>query len=146
MAPRRLRIALIAHDGQKRDMREWAEWNRELLAQTDICATRATGEMVREATSLPVELLLSGPFGGDAQVGAMIARRELDIVVFFWDPLSTQPHAADVQSLIRLAVLHGVAIACNRRTADLLISSPLLRSARADGIDASYARGRELDR
>ena len=123
----RLRIALIAHDGQKRDMREWSEWNRELLSGFEIFATQATGELVADATGLPVELLLSGPLGGDAEVGAMIARRELDVVVFFWDPLATQPHAADVQSLIRLAVLHGVAIACNRRTADLVISSPLLK-------------------
>jgi methylglyoxal synthase len=128
----KLRIALIAHDGQKRDMREWAEWNKKLLSGFEIFATESTGEMVADATGLPVELLLSGPLGGDAQVGAMIARRELDVVVFFWDPLSTQPHAADVQSLIRLAVLHGVAIACNRRTADLVITSPLLdnRAAR----------------
>jgi methylglyoxal synthase len=132
MATGKLRIALIAHDGQKRDMREWAEWNKKLLSGFEIFATESTGEMVAEATGLPVELLLSGPLGGDAQVGAMIARRELDVVVFFWDPLSTQPHAADVQSLIRLAVLHGVAIACNRRTADLVITSPLLdnRAAR----------------
>lgn len=122
----RRRIALIAHDAQKTDMREWAEWNRELLSGLDIYATRNTGELVMEATGLDVELLLSGPLGGDAQVGAMIARGEIDIVVFFWDPLATQPHAADVQSLIRLAVLHGIAIACNRRTADLVISSPLL--------------------
>ena len=124
--PPRLRIALIAHDGQKKDMREWAVWNKELLSRFEIFATQSTGELVADATGLPVELLLSGPYGGDAQIGAMIARRDLEIVVFFWDPLSTQPHAADVQSLIRLAVLHGVAIACNRRTADLVISSPLL--------------------
>jgi len=120
------RIALIAHDGRKSDMLEWAAWNRGTLSRLEIYATQNTGAMVREATGLSVALLLSGPLGGDAQVGAMIARRELDIVVFFWDPLTTQPHAVDVQTLIRLAVLHGVAIACNRRTADLVISSPLL--------------------
>jgi methylglyoxal synthase len=141
MAPRKLRIALIAHDGQKQDMREWAEWNREILSGFEIYATQATGEMVVEATGLSVELLMSGPFGGDAQIGAMIARRDLDVVVFFWDPLSTQPHAADVQSLIRLAVLHGIAIACNRRTADLVISSPLLKRTTTAKGDAPYARG-----
>ena len=125
---KRVRIALISHDGNKTDMREWAVWNKELLSRLDIYATQHTGELVMEATGLKVELLLSGPLGGDAQVGAMIARRELDVVVFFWDPLATQAHAADVQSLIRLAVLHGVAIACNRRSADLMISSPLLRA------------------
>lgn len=141
MAPRKLRIALIAHDGQKQNMREWAIWNREILSGFEIYATQSTGEMVIEETGLSVELLLSGPFGGDAQVGAMIAGRDLDVVVFFWDPLSTQPHAADVQSLIRLAVLHGVAIACNRRTADLVISSPLLKRTNTAKGDAPYARG-----
>jgi methylglyoxal synthase len=139
MVKRRLRIALIAHDGQKRDMREWAEWNKTILSGFEIYATQATGEMVAEVTGLTVELLLSGPMGGDAQVGAMIAGGDLDIVVFFWDPLATHAHAADVQSLIRLAVLHGVGIACNRRTAELIVSSPLLRRAGAN--DAPYARG-----
>lgn len=138
MTDDRLRIALVSHDGLKTDMREWAVWNRDLLSELRIYATLNTGTMVREATGLDVELLLSGPLGGDAQIGAMIARGELDIVVFFWDPLSTQPHAADVQSLIRLAVLHRVAIACNRRTADLVISSPLLR--RAHGTQAVAPR------
>jgi methylglyoxal synthase len=123
---RRLQLAMVAHDGCKDSMIEWARWNRELLARLELFATKNTGDLVKDATGLPVRLLLSGPLGGDAQVAAMIARRELDIVIFFWDPLSVQPHASDVQSLIRLAVLHDVAIACNRRTADLLISSPLL--------------------
>ena len=126
LVKKRIRIALIPHDGKKTDMREWAVWNRDLLSRLDIYATKHTGELVMEATGLHVELLLSGPLGGDAQIGAMIARRELEVVVFFWDPLATQAHAADVQSLIRLAVLHGVAIACNRRTADMVITSPLL--------------------
>ena len=141
MKTRRLRIALIAHDAQKQDMREWADWNRQLLSDFDIYATQATGELVAEATGLPVELLMPGPMGGDAQVGAMIARRDLDIVVFFWDPLATHAHAADVQSLIRLAVLHGIGIACNRRTADLVVSSPLLRRVSAPKEEAPYARG-----
>jgi methylglyoxal synthase len=123
---RSLRIALIAHDARKQDMLEWAQWNVDFLAGRHLWATRHTGELVREATGLPVKLLLSGPLGGDAQVAAMIARRELDMVVFFWDPLATQAHAADVSGLIRLDVLHGVAIACNRRSADLMVSSRLL--------------------
>ncbi len=84
--------------------------------------------MVAADTGLPIDLLLSGPVGGDAQVAPMIARREIDLVIFFWDPLATQRHETDVRSLIRLAVLHDVAIACNRRSADLMISSPLLRA------------------
>jgi len=107
-------------------MLEWARWNRDLLSRAKLYATKHTGELVAAETGLPIELLLSGPQGGDAQVAAMIARREIDIVVFFWDPLATQPHETDVRSLIRLAVLHDVAIACNRRSADLMISSPLL--------------------
>jgi methylglyoxal synthase len=122
-----LRIALIAHDGPKKALLEWAEWNRDLLSRATLWATKQTGESVTQATGLAVKLLLSGPLGGDAQVAAMIARRELDLVVFFWDPLATQPHETDVRSLIRLAVLHDVAIACNRRSADLMITSPLLR-------------------
>ncbi|OLC20730.1 MAG: methylglyoxal synthase [Chloroflexi bacterium 13_1_40CM_68_21] len=121
-----LRVALIAHDAPKTDMLEWARWNRDLLSRAKLYATKHTGELVAAETGLPIELLLSGPQGGDAQVAAMIARREIDIVVFFWDPLATQPHETDVRSLIRLAVLHDVAIACNRRSADLMISSPLL--------------------
>jgi methylglyoxal synthase len=128
---RSLRIALIAHDARKGDMLEWAQWNVDFLARRELWATRHTGELVRQATGLPVKLLLSGALGGDAQVAAMIARTELDMVVFFWDPLATQPHAADVGSLIRLAVLHRVAIACNRRSADLMVSSRLLESAAA---------------
>lgn len=125
-----LRLALIAHDATKQDMLEWARWNRQFLAGQRIWATQHTGELVAADTGLRIDLLLSGPQGGDAQIAAMIARQELDLVVFFWDPLGTQAHAADVRSLIRLAVLHDVAIACNRRSADLMISSPLLREAR----------------
>ena len=123
-----LRVALIAHDAPKTGMLEWARWNRELLSRAKLYATKHTGELVGADTGLHIELLLSGPQGGDAQVAAMIARREIDLVVFFWDPLATQPHETDVRSLIRLAVLHDVAIACNRRSADLMISSPLLRT------------------
>jgi len=126
MSPR-LRLALIAHDGRKIDMLEWARWNRELLARHEIWATRHTGELVGAELALKLNLLLPGPEGGDAQVAAMIARGELDLVVFLWDPLATQPHETDVRSVLRLAVLHDVAIACNRRSADLIISSPLLR-------------------
>lgn len=121
-----LRIALIAHDARKDDMVEWVRWNRELLARSTLCATRTTGQLVTRATGLPIRLLLSGPHGGDAQIAAMIANGSVDVVVFLWDPLGVQPHAADVQSLIRLAVLHNVAIACNRRSADLMISSRML--------------------
>jgi len=136
----RLRVALIAHDGRKHDLLAWVRWNKVSLARFDLCATRHTGELVAEATGLPVRLLLSGEMGGDAQVAAMIAYQEIDLVLFFWDPLATQPHAADVRSLVRLAVLHDVPIACNRRTADLLISSPLLAEMRRAVAEASLQR------
>ena len=121
-----LRVALIAHDARKQDMLEWSRWNVEFLSRLEVWATQNTGELVASATRVPVRLLLSGPLGGDAQIAAMIARGELDMVVFFWDPLATHAHAPDVQSLIRLAVVHNVAIACNRRSADLMMSSRLL--------------------
>lgn len=125
----RLRIALIAHDGQKQDMVEWAAWNRALLLDAERCGTRHTATLVSGAIGAPVRALLSGPRGGDAQVGAMIAKRELDLVVFFWDPLASHAHEADVRALLRLAVLHDVPIACNRRSADLIVTSRLWKES-----------------
>jgi methylglyoxal synthase len=119
------RVALIAHDGCKDDMVEWATFNRGTLARCEIVATGTTGSMVAKATGLQIGLLLSGPLGGDAQVGAMLVDARLDLVVFFWDPLTSQPHDVDVKALLRLAVLYNVPIACNRASADFLISSPL---------------------
>ena len=119
------RVALIAHDGKKQDMVEWAAFNRGSLLLCQLYATGTTGGLVTDATALPIELLLSGPLGGDAQVGAMIVEGRLDLVVFFWDPLTSQPHDVDVKALLRLAVLYNVPIACNRATADYLISSAL---------------------
>jgi methylglyoxal synthase len=125
----RLRIALIAHDGQKQDMVEWAAWNRLLLLDADLCGTRHTATLVSGAIGAPVRALMSGPRGGDAQIGAMIAKRELDLVVFFWDPLESHAHEADVRALLRLAVLHDVPIACNRRSADLIVTSRLWKQS-----------------
>ena len=121
------RIAVIAHDSKKKSLVEWAAYNRGSLNGFEIWATESTGKMILKETGLPVNLLLSGPLGGDAQVGAMIAEGRVDIVIFFWDPLTPQPHDVDVKALLRLAVLHDIPIACNRSTADFLISSPLLR-------------------
>jgi methylglyoxal synthase len=119
------RVALIAHDGCKADLAEWATFNRGTLARCEIVATGTTGSMVAQAAGLSIALLLSGPLGGDAQVGAMLVDGKLDLVVFFWDPLTSQPHDVDVKALLRLAVLYNVPIACNRSSADFLISSPL---------------------
>ena len=125
--PRRTAIALVAHDHKKADLLEWARYNRGSLAQHRLYGTGTTGQMVSDALEeLRVELLLSGPLGGDQQIGAMIAAGELDALIFFWDPLEPQPHDPDVKALLRIAVLYNIPTACNRASADLLISSPLI--------------------
>jgi methylglyoxal synthase len=121
----RPRVALIAHDACKDVLAQWATYNRGTLSRCSLFGTATTGKRVADLVDLPIELLLSGPLGGDAQVGAMISEGKLDAVIFFWDPLTTQPHDVDVKMLLRLAVLHNVPIACNRSSADFLISSPL---------------------
>lgn len=118
-------IALVAHDAKKRDLVEWVKYNEGTLKQYKLYATRSTGQEIRQSTGLDISLLLSGPYGGDAQMGALIADGTIDILVFLWDPLTPQPHDVDVKTLLRLAVLHNIPMACNRSTADFLISSPL---------------------
>lgn len=130
-------IVLIAHDAMKKDIIEWARFNREALISKELFATRSTGEEIIAGVGLPVHLLRHGPEGGDAQVGAMIAEEKVDLLIFFWDPLSPHPHDVDVKALLRLAVLHDVPTACNHRTADFLISSPLYREDRRGGEAAS---------
>ena len=122
---RRLRIILIAHDSRKTDLVEWARFNVGTLARHELIATAATGDAMRESLGLDVRILLRGPAGGDAQAGALIATGGADVLVFFWEPLEVQPHDVDVKALLRLAVLHNIPTACNRATADYLISSPL---------------------
>jgi methylglyoxal synthase len=124
----RRRIALVAHDGRKQDMREWAEFNRDLLARHSLFATGTTGRMLSDELGLPVTRFHSGPLGGDQQIGARIADGEIDVLVFFWDPLEPHPHDHDVKALLRIAVLWNIPVACNRATADFLISSPLINS------------------
>ncbi|MFN0038408.1 MAG: methylglyoxal synthase [Burkholderiales bacterium] len=123
------RIALIAHDNKKPDLLEWAQFNRELLSQHELLATGSTGTLVSEALGLPVEKLQSGPLGGDQQIGARIAEGMVDFVIFFWDPLQPQPHDPDVKALLRIAVVWNVPMACNRASADFMISSPLMSSS-----------------
>jgi methylglyoxal synthase len=128
----RKRIALIAHDNRKLDLLEWARYNRDTLARHELYGTGTTGGLVERELGVVVRRFLSGPLGGDQQVGAGIAEGRLDIVIFFWDPLQSQPHDVDVKALLRIAVVHDAPIACNRATADFLLSSPLL--------DAPYRR------
>jgi methylglyoxal synthase len=122
----RKRIALIAHDNRKLDLLDWARFNRDTLAQHELYGTGTTGALVASELGLPVHRFLSGPLGGDQQVGAGIAEGRLDVVVFFWDPLQPQPHDVDVKALLRIAVVYNCPIACNRATADFLLSSPLM--------------------
>ncbi len=123
------RIALIAHDNKKVDITDWARFNRAVLAQHDLVATGSTGELLIRELGLDVTCLRSGPLGGDQQIGARIAEGNVDLLIFFWDPLEPQPHDPDVKALLRLAVLWNIPVACNRASADFLISSPLLGRA-----------------
>ena len=121
-------IALIAHDHRKADLLEWSRYNRATLAQHELFATGTTGQLVADELDLPVNRYLSGPLGGDQQVGAAIAEGRIDLVIFFSDPLAAHPHDVDVKALLRIAVLYDIPIACNRASADFMLSSPLMVS------------------
>ena len=134
-------IGLVAHDNRKRDLIEWVGWNAAILMQHRLVCTGTTGKLVEEAlrtrlaegkdpASMPeIAKLKSGPLGGDQQLGAMIAEGRVDVIIFFWDPMEPHPHDVDVKALLRIAVVYNIPIACNRSTADFLISSPLLAQA-----------------
>jgi len=126
MQPRK-RIALIAHDNRKPDLLAWARYNRGTLVEHELFATGTTGTLLAGELDLAITRFRSGPLGGDQQVGAGIVEGRIDFVIFFWDPLEPQPHDVDVKALLRVAVVYNVPIACNRATADFILSSPLMR-------------------
>lgn len=121
-------VALVAHDHKKKDLIGWIESTKEYLSELKLFATGTTGKLVSETLGRDVNLLLSGPLGGDQQIGAKIAEGEIDMLIFFWDPLEPMPHDPDIKALIRIAVLWQIPIACNQATADFLIRSPLMNT------------------
>jgi methylglyoxal synthase len=123
---REKKIALVAHDNKKLDLLEWAKYNSILLAHHTLYATGTTGTAIEREIQLKVHRLQSGPLGGDQQIGAKIVDNQIDFLIFFWDPLEPMPHDPDVKALLRMAVVWNIPIACNRSSADFMISSPLM--------------------
>jgi methylglyoxal synthase len=141
------KIALVAHDNKKADLVQWAKFNRDLLAHHQVFATGTTGVILEQELGFKIVKLESGPLGGDQQVGAKIVDEQIDFLIFFWDPLEPQPHDPDVKALLRMAVVWNIPIACNRASADFMISSPLM-DGEYDRLVPDYEkyRARKIDR
>jgi methylglyoxal synthase len=119
-------IALVAHDNKKNDLIEWAQWNKPVLQRHNIFATGTTGRLMEKELEMSITKFQSGPLGGDQQIGSHITEGKIDFLIFFWDPLEPQPHDPDVKALLRIALVWNIPTACNRATADFLISSVLM--------------------
>ncbi|NKQ11747.1 methylglyoxal synthase [Pseudomonas sp. SST3] len=145
--PARKRIALVAHDHCKDRLLDWADRQKEKLANHELLATGTTGLLLGRRLELPVECMISGPLGGDQQIGARIAERRIDMLVFFWDPFEPQPHDPDVKALLRVAAVWNIPLAANESSADYLLSSPLLDEAHALSIPDydNYLAGRKTE-
>lgn len=136
------KIALVAHDNKKTDLLEWARYNKDLLAKHSLYATGTTGALLQRELGLNIHRLQSGPLGGDQQIGARITDGEIDFLIFFWDPLQPMPHDTDVKALLRIAVVWNIPVACNRASADFMISSPLM-SEKYERIIPDFSEYRE---
>jgi methylglyoxal synthase len=145
LIPIKKTIAIVAHDNKKADLIEWAVFNKVYLNKHELIATGTTGKLLEAELDRPVKKMLSGPLGGDQQIGAMIAEGKIDMLIFFWDPMQAQPHDSDVKALLRLAVAWNILMACDRATADFIITSPLMQDVYESQIpDYSGYLGRKV--
>jgi methylglyoxal synthase len=124
---KRKRIALVAHDHKKKDLIDWVVYNRTELMRHELLATGTTGKLLEERLDRPIKKLLSGPLGGDQQIGSLIAAGDIDMLIFFWDPMEAQPHDSDVRALLRVAIAWNCIVACDRATADFVLTSPMMQ-------------------